>query len=199
MLYCVWRLFCALGLFLSLSTSGGRRCCPLVVWPLLPAQVVPCCAWFVAVGVLIGLVFASRKKKEPLVVPIVALAISLVSMFVFLKVIEPCSFFVLGLKARFANDPGYARMREYARDVQLNYDSIIEDPNKRDDLLSRYPFLDCFLGAGRFGVSDGVVYHEWGSALVGHWGFEVAPEGVAGEKGREFYLRVAPDIQFYFD
>ena len=49
-------------------------------------------------------------------------------------------------------------------------------------------------------VRDGIVELTWGSALVGHWGFQVAPDGVVKdmERDRGAVLRVAADIQFIY-
>ena len=49
-------------------------------------------------------------------------------------------------------------------------------------------------------VRDGIVQLTWGSALVGHWGCQLAPEGTVRnlEKGHGTALRVPGDIQFIY-
>ena len=49
-------------------------------------------------------------------------------------------------------------------------------------------------------VRGGIVQLTWGSALVGHWGFQVAPDGTVRdlEKGYGAALRVSDDIQFIY-
>ena len=103
-------------------------------------------------------------------------------------------------------------MREFAKEMsQAGPEAIIGRPDvgsppasqqqKRwDDLVARYPFLDWNHGTGAVIVRDGIVELTWGSALVGHWGVQVAPDGVVKdmEKDRDVVLRVAADIQFIY-
>jgi hypothetical protein len=134
-------------------------------------------------------------------VPITAFAIPLVTMLLFFFVFyNPVYFFLLGLKTRFEKNPGYATMREYAKEVSLTYDSFI-DPNNRVEFLARHSYLDCAIGPGRVFFEDGIVEHGWGGAVVGHWGFQISTDGVVGDFERGASLRVAPDIQFvyYYD
>ncbi len=107
---------------------------------------------------------------------------------------------------------GYLKMREFAKEVsQMGPETMIarlgtwrppttEDQKRWDGLAARYPFLEWNDASGTVLVRDGVVQLTWGSALVGHWGFQVAPEGTARnlEKGHGAALRVSGDIQFIY-
>jgi hypothetical protein len=114
---------------------------------------------------------------------------------------------------------GYPKMREFAREISQD-PSLAETqgvihgpakvglashqvPEKWNGLISRYPFLGWTRGTGVVGARDGVVELTWGSALTGHWGFQVSPGGAVEdlEEDRGTQLRVAEDIQFvyYYD
>lgn len=103
-------------------------------------------------------------------------------------------------------------MREFAKEMsQAGPEAIIRKPGvgglpapqqqkQWDDPAARYPFLDWNHGTGTVIVRGGIVELTWGSALTGHWGFQVAPDGVVKdvEEDRGAVLRVAPDIQFIY-
>ena len=78
-----------------------------------------------------------------------------------------------------------------------------EQTEQWNNLAARYPFLNWNHGAGHVIARGGLVKLTWGSPLVGHWGFQVAPGGEVTDldPGRAWFLRVDKDIQFvnYFD
>jgi hypothetical protein len=78
-----------------------------------------------------------------------------------------------------------------------------EQTEQWNDLVSRYPFLTWNDGPGHVIARGGLVELTWGSPLVGHWGFQVAPGGEVTDLDPDegWFLRVARDLQFvnYFD
>jgi hypothetical protein len=177
---------------------GGRLCFPLIVPPLLPAQIVPYALWLFAVVMLLIAIIRSLKKRNQLILPCASLLIAIASMWFFLANYEPLSGFLLGMKTRFVNKVGYPKMREFAKEIALEYEKFAEDPNSREDLSSRYPFLNWAFGKGNFYMGDDVVEHTWGSPLTGHWGFQVSPDGAVKDIERGKFLRVSKDIQFVY-
>ncbi|HRS10556.1 MAG TPA: hypothetical protein P5242_05785 [Sedimentisphaerales bacterium] len=127
--------------------------------------------------------------------------------------------FLHGLRDRFVSKIGYARMSHFAKEVSQNHplvntEGILIQPEERktaspeqieqwNDLVSRYPFLNWNHGAGHVMARGGLVQLTWGSPLVGHWGFQVAPGGEVAnlDPDEGWFLRVAKDLQFvnYFD
>jgi hypothetical protein len=67
--------------------------------------------------------------------------------------------------------------------------------------VSRYPFVSWNNNSGTIIAGDGLVSLTWGSPLVGHWGFEMSPNGlVKGVEDRCTILRISDDLQFvYYD
>jgi amino acid transporter len=186
---------------------GGRLCFPLIVPPLLPAQIVPYGIWLFAVVMLIGLIVRSIKNKCQIHIPCGAFVIALVFMGLFLTSYEPMSAFLLGLKTRFVKKVGYATMRGFAEEVSKKPEGIVHEPGKsnprynedqsyRKALTARYPFLGWAFGSGDVHMRDDIVQLTWGSALTGHWGFQVCPAGAVEDIERGIFLRVSTDIQF---
>jgi hypothetical protein len=103
-------------------------------------------------------------------------------------------------------------MREFAKEVSQRGEEIViarpgkwspatpEQQKQWDDLRSRYPFLRWTFGQGTVVARDGIVSLTWGSALTGHWGFQLALEetvkGLEQDRGR--VLKVSDDIQFVY-
>ncbi|MHC4518318.1 MAG: hypothetical protein ACYTAS_07005 [Planctomycetota bacterium] len=212
-------LLCLLS-FPVIAYVGGRQCMPLAVPPLLPAEIVPFGIGFVAVLVLMSTAVASLVAKRDRRWSLGALAIALTAIGVSVLWDDyHLPGFLHGLRDRFVAEVGYAKMREFAREVSqdgflLVVDGVLGRPGEYgaatpraqeqwDDLVSRYRFLGWNKQSGVVVVGEDQVELHWGRALTGHWGFQVstgAPlEEPEEDRGR--VLRVADDIQFveYYD
>ena len=203
----------------AIDYVGGRQCEPLTLGPL-PAQIAPFATGLLAVIYLLVTAVASLvlKRHRPwsvgaLIVSIIAIGLS--------PLWDDCQLpgFLHGLRDRCVAEVGYANMREFAREVSqddfpLVSDGLVHRPDRDgaatpreqeqwDDLVSRYRFLGWNKQSGTIVVGEGQVELYWGSALTGHWGFQVSAGASleAPEEDRGRVLRVADDIQFveYFD
>jgi hypothetical protein len=185
---------------------------PLIVPPLLPAQIVP-----VAIGLLAGVklviaVVQSLSAHRHRTWTIGALVVVIIATWTFVSCGSRLPGFLHGLRDRFVVKAGYAKMREFAKEVsQTGAEAIIARPGRRspatseqqkqwDDLVARYPFVNWTFGQGTILVRGGIVRMTWGSPLTGHWGFQVAPGGEVKdpEEGRCRILWVSEDIQFVY-
>jgi len=128
------------------------------------------------------------------------------------------SVFLYGLRDRFVAEVGYPAMHHFAREIiedgsLTDADGMLHPPGchgtasprqqKRwDKLVARYPFL-AWSGGPATVARHGSVEASWGSALTGHWGFEVLLTGTlqSPDVDRGKALRVCDDIQFvcYYD
>jgi hypothetical protein len=197
----------------GIEYTGGRLCMPLIVPPLFPAQIVPVGVGLLAGGKLIGALIRSFAARRDRVWTLSALAIGITATVVFGLAAPHLPGFLHGLRDRFTCRVGYVQMREFAREVsRVGEETIIARPGRWspatperqkqwDDLRSRYPFLRWTFGQGTVVVRGGMVWVSWGSALTGHWGFQVAVNGPVEdlEEGYGRVLRVADDIQFIYD
>jgi hypothetical protein len=211
-------LLCLLA-FPVIDYLSGRQCMPLIVPPFLPAQIVPFMIGLFALLCLLSTVVVSlvvKRYRRPSVGAL-TVCIMAIGVAVLWDIRQPK--FLRGLRDRFVAEVGYAKMREFAREVSqdgflLVVDGVLRRPGEYgvatpreqeqwDDLVARYPFLGWHEQSGTVRVGEGQVERHWGSALTGHWGFHVstgAPlEAPEDDRGR--VLRVADDIQFveYFD
>lgn len=206
---------------------GGRSGGPLTLG-LLPAQIMPFMAGLLAVIYLLFTAVASLALKQHRGPSIGALAVSMVGIGVFVSGVEFAPGFLHGLRDRFVAEVGYAKMRQFAREISqdeflLVVDGVLRRPGEYvaatpreqeqwDDLVSRHPFLGWHEQSGTVLVGEGDVEVLWGSPLTGHWGFQVSTGAPVSEvdgqrspvqpvEGRRRVLRVAEDIQFvaYFD
>jgi len=209
-LSCVVFLLCLVALPI-IGYAGGRLCEPLCVL-LFPAEIVPLGIGFVAAVILVLTVVRSLVARRHRLWAIGALAIVVVATLTFAHSAPRLPGFLHGLQDRFVAKVGYPRMREFAKEVsQIGPGATIarpgrwnpatpEDQKRWDDLVTRYPFLGWNDATGTVGVGDGTVGLSWGSALVGHWGFQVAAQGTVKdlEKDHHRALRVSDDIQFVY-
>jgi hypothetical protein len=197
---------------------GGRQCEPLTLGPL-PAQIAPFATGLLAVIYLLVTAIASLAVKQHRGPSVGALVISMVGIGVFVSGVEFAPGFLHGLRDRFVAEVGYAKMRQFAREISqdgflLVSDGVLRRPERSgaatpreqarwDDLVSRYRFLGWNKQSGTIVVGEGQVELYWGSALTGHWGFQVSTGAPleAPEEDRGRVLRVADDIQFveYYD
>jgi len=199
--------------------AGGRACVPLWVPPLLPAQVVPDVIGLVAAVflwvVVVRSLIARRDRRWTLGVLAAVVAATGALWFS----VPRWPVFLYGLRDRFVSKVGYARMRHFAEEISQNHplvntEGILIRPDRLkavspeqteqwNDLVARYPFLAWNDGPGHVIARGGLVELTWGSPLVGHWGFQVAPGGEVTDLDpeRAWFLRVAKDLQFvnYFD
>ncbi|UCD00005.1 MAG: hypothetical protein JSW66_09005 [Phycisphaerales bacterium] len=187
-----------LACLLSLSAiryMGGLQCMPLVVPPLLPAEVIRWGVGFVITIVLVGSLAKGRDRKWPLR----ALAVLIVTTIAFWFFCQPTKIFLYGLRDRFIAQVGYPSMRQFAQEFSAN-DSLPTEQKQWDDLATRYPFLRWNRMARARTTRQGAVEVYWGGALMGHWGFEVAGEGTLSvpDKDEGRVLKVADDIQFFY-
>ena len=208
-------ILCALVFLLCLVAlpiicyAGGRLCMPLTIL-LLPAEVMPLGIGFVAAMIIVLTVVRSFVARRHRLWAIGALAIVVVATLTFAHSAPRLPGFLHGLRDRFVLKVGYPKMREFAKEVsQITPGATIakpgrwnsatpEDQKRWDDLVTRYPFLGWNDATGTAGAGNGTVGLSWGSALVGHWGFLVAPGGKvkAPEEDRCRILRVSEDILF---
>jgi len=176
---------------------GGRQCMPLIFF-LFPAEVVPLGVGFVTAIVLMEALQKSRDRKWTLG----ALAVLIVTAVVFWFCYQPATIFLYGLRDRFVTRVGYPMMRQFAQEFSKS-DSLPMEQEQWDDLVRRYPFLRSILRARAGITQQGSVVVEWGGALLGHWGFEVADKGTLSvpDKDTGRVVKVADDIQFvyYYD
>ena len=175
---------------------GGRQCMPLVVAPLLPAEVVPSGIGFVTAIVLLASLATGRDRKWTLGAVVVLIGTTSVFWFCY----QPSTIFLYGLRDRFTSQVGYAATRQFAQDFSQS-DSLPMEQKQWEHLVKRYPFLRWNRMARARITQQGAVKVEWGSPLLGHWGFEVAGKGALSvpEKDRGRVLKVVDDIQFVYD
>ena len=211
-LCCLAFLLCLVALPI-ITYAGGRMCGPLAA-PLvgLPAEIVPLGIGFLAAIILVLTVVRSFLARRHRIWTIGSLTVVIAAVYIYWFQLPEFPGYLEGLRDRFEMKVGYPKMREFAQEVsQMGPETMIarqgtwkptrtEDQKRWDDLVARYPFLDWNDATGTVLVRDGIVQLTWGSALVGHWGFQVAPEGTVMnlEKGRGAALRVSSDIQFVY-
>jgi len=169
---------------------------PLIVPPLWPAEVVPWGVGFVTAIVLMASLAKGRDRKWTLGALAVLIGSTVASWFCY----QPAAIFLYGLRDRFVAQVGYPAMRQFAQEFSQS-DSLPMAQKQWDDLGRQYPFLRWPVMARARITRQGAVKVEWGSPLVGHWGFEVAGEGTltVPEKDRGLVLKVADDVQFVYD
>jgi len=197
------------------SWHQGTRLTALFI---LPAEIMP-----LGIGLLAGLalvctvgasLLARRDRKWA--VGALAVVVSVAGVFWLLAV--PGTFFLYGVRDRFVAEVGYPLLRRFATELSQDEslpdaDGVLYPPGyygtaspaeqKRwDDLVARFPFLTWKGGAVTV-ARHGSVQSLWGSALTGHWGFEVATTGALSvpEQDRGQALKIADDLQFvsYYD
>jgi len=198
---------------------GGRVCRSLSILYLLPAEAVPGVVGFFTGVFLLGAVVWSLVTHRDIRWTAGALLTVLALTATHWLGIRHLHAFLHGLRDRFVSKIGYARMRQFAEEVSrpdalADIREILSRPYTIDsaspeqiehwnNLVSRYPFLAWNFRAATFITPNGLVEVRWGSALTGHWGFQVAPGGEVTDldPDRAWFLRVAKDIQFvnYFD
>jgi len=196
--------------------AGGRACTPLWVPPGLPAQVAPDVIGFVASVCLLGAVGHSLAVRRRRRWTLGALAVVIAATGAFRLIAPHLPGYLHGLRDRFVSEVGYARMRHFAEEVSQNHPLVgfngilirperlasasAEQRQQWNDLVSRYPFLNWNYGAGSVIARGGLVELTWGSPLVGHWGFQVAPGGEVTDLDPDegWFLRVAQDLQFVY-
>jgi len=197
---------------------GGRQGMHLTVPPLFPAEIVPSAIGFLAGLTLVYTAVASLMARRDRKWALGALAVVIGTTGVFWFCVHPATFFLYGLCDRFVAQVGYPTMRQFA--AELSQDESLTDADgtlyppgfhgvaspaeqeRWDNLVARYPFLGW--NSGSVTISrHGSVQSYWGSALVGHWGFEVALEGTLSvpDKDRGRVLKIANDLHFvsYYD
>lgn len=199
--------------------AGGRACVPLWVPPLLPAQVVPAAIGFMAAAFLLGAVVRSLIARRDRCWTLGVLAVVVAATGALWFSVPRWPVFLYGLRDRFVSKVGYTQMRRFAEEMSQNHplvsaEGILVTPDRLksasreqteqwNDLVSRYRFLTWNDGPGHVIARGGLVTLTWGSPLVGHWGFQVAPGGEATDLDLDegWFLRVAKDLQFvnYFD
>jgi len=214
-------ILCAVVFLLSLAAwpiidyTGGRSCRPLTFPSLWPTELTASAIGLLAAVALVIATLKSLLARRQRAWAIGALLLVIAAGAVFPSCLPALPGFLEGLRDRFVGEVGCPRMREFAREMsQTGTEAVIGRPGaghsatpeqrKRwNDLVARYPFLDWIPGAGTVIARDGIVELTWGSPLTGHWGFQVAPNGVVRDVDEERgkILRVAADIQFiyYFD
>ena len=201
----------------AIGYLGGRQCMPLIVWPLFPAEIVPLAIGFVTailliVGFIVSLMTGRNRQWTMGALAVVG------TIGVFFLCTKPTTVFLYGLRDGFRARVGYPTMRQFAREISqdnslIDADGVLYPPSddgtaspaqqkQWNDLVARYPFLG-WNGGSRTISRHGSVQLYWGSALTGHWGFEVTLEGTlsVSEEDRGEVLIVADDIQFvcYYD
>ncbi len=196
----------------ALGYAGGRACTPLAFPGLWPAELTASAIGLLAVVVLVIVVIGSLLVRRRRAWTIGTLAVVIAAGAGFWFCPPSVLWFLDGLRDRFVAEVGYSKMREFAREVAQTGIEVASaggsiagsaSPGQQkqwDDLVARYPFLGWNDGAGSVIVRDGVVQFTWGSALAGHWGFEVALGGTVRDVERDqgVALKVSDDIQFIY-
>lgn len=208
-------VLCLLGL-LVLRYLDGRLDEPLAILPFFSADIGLLGVGFLAGLTLVYTAAASLMARRDRKWTAGALAIVLIAAGLFWFGVT--TIYLYGLRDRFVAQVGYPAMRHFAREIfeddsLADADGTLHPPGyhgtaslieqKRwDNLVARYPFLGWNGGPATIS-RHGSVESFWGSALTGHWGFEVALEGTLSvpEKDRGRVLKVADDLQFvcYYD
>jgi hypothetical protein len=182
---------------------------------LFPAEIVPFGIGFVAVLILLAKAVLSLVKRKDRCWTFGALVVSIAAIATYRGVASRLPGFHEGLRDRFVAHVGYPKMREFANELSRLVDSgvVIRNPRQDkplsdeeqrawDDFVSRYPFLAWNDASGGMFARDGIVELTWGSALTGHWGFQLCPGGTVKEltdaEDRGASLKVADDIQFVY-
>jgi hypothetical protein len=205
-------VFCVIALLSILSVPvigyiGGRQCCPLIV-AILPAEIIPVAVWLLAVIMLVMSVVRSLVIRRYILLRCAALVIVLISTMAFIFFCDLTLFYLYGLRDRFAEQADFSDIHKFAYEVSQKQELVIcgyklSDESKPiwDDLVSRYPFVSWNDNSGTIITRDGLVSLTWGSSLVGHWGFEVLPNGqVKDLENQGKILKVSNDLQFvYFE
>ncbi len=174
---------------------GGRQCMPLIFF-IFPAEVLPLGVGFVTAIALIASLLKSRDRKWTLGALTVVIGTTVVFWFCY----QPVTIFLYGLRDRFVAQVGYPIMRQFAQEFSES-DSLLMEQEQWDDLVRRYPFLHSILRTRAGITQQGSVVVEWGGALLGRWGFEVADKGTLSipNKDKGQVLKVAHDIQFFYN
>ena len=199
---------------------GGYAAFPLSIM-LFPAVLVP--AFFALLAFVMlsiisvkGLIRRSRTYQDFLNIGVIAILIVII-------VFVPFPDYVHGLRDRIKSGVGYEGLREFAQELGGREELIRRFPEgpdssyqllktpKRygplskeeqdiwDEFADKYEFLHWNRGMAHVFIRNNIMTVEWGGALVGHWGFQVALHGTAfknEDRGR--YLKVEDDIQFYY-
>lgn len=200
----------------AIDYAGGRACTPLWVPPGWPPHVTLLGIRFVAGVFLLGAVVRSLIARRNRRWTIGILAVLVVATGALRLAAPHLPGYLHGLRDRFVSKVGYTRMRQFAEEVSQNhplvdFNGILIRPDRLkaasreqteqwNDLVSRYPFLNWNYGAGSVIARGGLVELTWGSPLVGHWGFQVAPGGEVTDLDPDegWFLRVAQDLQFVY-
>jgi hypothetical protein len=208
-----------LAAFPIIDYRGGQLCDPLSVPPLLPAGVVPFGVGLCAVLALLVILAISWRAPRRWARTVAAgtLIVVVAATVIFALYAGRLPGFLHGFRDRCVAEVGYDKMRDFAREVSqkgfaLGPDGLIQHPARADypqspeslkqwdGLARRYPFLNWGHGGAGVIVRGGIIEVYWGGALVGHWGFQIAPAGKVrpAEEDRRRILRVADDIQFFY-
>ena len=202
---------------LVLRYFDGRMDESQAILPFFSADIGLLGIGFVAGLTLVYMAAASLMSRRNRKWTLAALAVVVGTTGVFWFCINPATVYLYGLRDRFVAEVGYPAMRHFAREIReddslTDADGMLHPPDhgaaspvkkkQWDDLVARYPFL-AWNGGPATVSRHGSVEASWGSALTGHWGFEVALEGTlsVSEKDRGRVLRIADDLQFvcYYD
>ena len=201
-------IFCVIALLSILSVPiieyvGGWLCSPLSVC-MLPAGIVPVAVWLLSVIMLIMSIVRSLIIRRHILLTCAALVIVLISTTAMLYLGN--SMYLYGLRDRFVEQAGYSDIRKFAYEVSRKQELVIcgymlSDESKPiwDDLVSRYPFVSWNNNSGTIIARNGLVSLTWGGPIVGHWGFEVSPNGLVKDiEDRCKILRISDDLQFVY-
>jgi hypothetical protein len=196
--------------------ASGRACTPLWAPPGLPAFVVADAIRFISGVCLLGVVGHSLAVRRDRRWTIGILAVAVAATGACRLAAPHLPGFLHGLRDRFVSKVGYNQMRQFAEEISQDHPLVdaqglmlrpdrfasasAEQIEQWTDLVSRYPFLTWNDGTGTVTARGGLVELTWGSPLVGHYGFQVAPAGEVTDldKDQGWFLRVAKDIQFVY-
>jgi hypothetical protein len=204
--HCATALLCIVAVA-AIEFLGGWRGLPLAIL-VLPAEVAPIFIWLVSVFKLIAGAIRSIMANSQIYLACGTLAAVVLFTWAFISFGNPDWVRCYGLKTHFACSVGYAKMRDFAKEVSqkqgfegFRRDSSDESRAIWDDLASRYPFLSWNGSAGQIWADRRRVSLYWGSALVGHLGFTVAVDGRLPDsdapEDRTQSIKVSPDIEFF--
>lgn len=213
-------LICSVAVACATDYIGGYKARPLDImfFPavLFPAFIALLAFVILSIKSIIGLIRRTRRYISLLNIGIMGLMVVIIAWV-------PIPGYLHGLRDRFKNEIGYEGLREFAYEFEGNEDlekltpevtgfshKILKGPNKYgplsseeqsiwDEFSDKYEFLHWNRDTAVVSVYDNIVEVSWGSALIGHFGFQVALHGAEFKNQRSGrYLKVEDDIQFLY-
>ncbi len=213
-------LICSVAAACATDYIGGYKARPLHIL-LIPVVLFPAFFALLAFVILsiksvIGLIRRTRRDMSLLNIGIMSLMVVIIAWV-------PIPGYLHGLRDRLKNEIGYEGLREFAYEFEGHEDleklnpevtgfshKILKGPKRFgplsseeksiwDEFSDKYEFLHWNRDTAYVGIYNNIVEVSWGSALIGHFGFQVALHGAEFKNQRPGrYLKVEDDIQFLY-